>query len=176
MFSKFKKFALMFVFCMSIFGVTAFADVNTRSLGMDDKKYFLVCETNSGVFGYTFNTESPTFSISGVTVYEYVDGSWVLTTSSTNLSFGIVSSSTYYTNNQYLYDYVLKSEPNANFNYVNGDGVVVPPTIPPTALEAIAQIVPQLLSQLEVLLPVGVILLSTMLGVSLVRRLVPLFL
>ena len=56
------------------------------------------------------------------------------------------------------------------------DGTVNPPVIAPTVKQAVAKIVPDLLEQSKKLLPVGVMLLSTMLGVSLVPRLVRSFL
>lgn len=160
----FKKFLLTFVLCMGIFGVTAFASVQTP--GGESYDYYLYLTSVSGNDDIKVYSNSPFvikngyyYSTNSTGVY-YVNGVYNGEVPS-NYSLYIVSN----------WELVGTNSPD-----ISNDGDVIPPEIAPTVEKAIAKIVPDLSAQLQNLLPVGVILLSAMLVVSLVRRLVPLFL
>lgn len=155
MFGKFKKFAMMFVFCMSIFGVTAFAYTDPEGVE----------------YSYRLSFSNGSFKAYSNSPFERVDDNGYI--------------SYYATGKTYIYSENVRYQTVESGGLIGkgwndfveeSDVEIIPPEIAPTVMEAIQKIVPDLSSQLKILLPVGVILLSTMLGVSLVRRLVPLFL
>lgn len=156
----FKKILITFVFCMSIFGITAFADeIDSNTYNLPESyKYYV---TYSDVYGVR-------------TLYS----NDVIVVSGNNIS--ATGSCMVYVGEYGDFSDLFNSVSNVNFSVqeVIKSGVigVFPPSIPPTALEAIAKITPGLLAQLKILLPVGLIILSTLLGVSLIPRLVHLFL
>lgn len=165
----FKKFLLTFIFCMSVFGITAFAEVSTFAIAPNDIEYTYVT--------YFYNSDGQL--IQYYSDYEfYVDSSDIIRVGgptvqfcddlflqNLNLGNGICN-----INDDTITGLVI------NASSVGGTGSIIPPEVAPTVKEAIAKIVPDLSAQLKILLPVGVLILSTVLGVSLVRRLVPLFL
>lgn len=178
MFSKFKKFAMMFVFCMSIFGVTAFADV--VPLG-DVSSHTIVLSTGQTLkFGST-DDSSITYRISGGQIYFYNNSNvnvYILVGSSgVSVSPGAyVTSSVYDGLKSFTIDDIYCGNTGSSPSGLFDGSTIIPPEVAPTVKEAIAKIVPDLSAQLKILLPVGVLILSTVLGVSLVRLLVPLFL
>lgn len=168
MFGKFKKFAMMFVFCMGIFGVTAFAETsNSPFLAPDGESYKYYLSYKDIKFGYTTHIYSNSrIYLDGK--YYKCEGNWFKYDHNYELTFSGTSSTSllYLATNSSVTDIVLSEY----------TGEVNPPEIAPTVKQAIAKIIPDLSSQLKILLPVGVILLSTMLGVSLVPRLTRSFL
>lgn len=164
----FKKILITFILCMSVFSVVAFADtvplfdVPNKDIQTVYKSEFeVLMDGNYYVrtfyhdYPLTYDSSSQTFTFTGTT-YFYAGNSLL---------------STYEKGQTYRTGSTLR-----NVSINNKDGGVIPPTIPPTAKQAIQGIAPQLLKQSKNLLPVGVILLSTILGVSLVPRLVRSFL
>ena len=184
----FKKFILMFSFCISIFGITAFADVkedvSNYAFGLDDNLYYLSYTQNGNKYLVTFNSDSDYYffssefwQISGGIRYKYNSD---LMKYEYNYSGGAIQfgdKSYEFSTNCSSLKQSLNDKGWITGDYVSpGGGAVNPPVIAPTVGQAIQKIVPDLSNQLQVLLPVGVILLSTMLGVSLVKLLVHLFL
>lgn len=183
----FKKFLIIFAFCMSIFGITAFADVRTEELPNNDfnvlsdvsykdyKYYLAYVSSNGNKITVFFNEFKDSWTVNGI----YYTNNQLST--SFEMSIDVNSSyKEYNTDNIKFADFIKKQGKTINSSLTpspNYPGATVnPPVIAPTVTEAIQQITPGLSAQLKKLLPVGVILLSIMLGVSLVPRLVRLFL
>lgn len=176
----FKKFFLVLTLCLGIFGSMAFAsEIDSKDLSLDGNSYYISYNAAAGqVWLYTFNDYEIT-TRSGKNVFLFSEGiHYVQFSSDTDfVSQGSVynkyfeGTSSYYSSN--CPDFV---------SFVNSEGGsiesidVVPPVISPAVEEAIQGITPQLSNQLQEYLPTGVILLSLVLGVSLVPRLVRLFL
>lgn len=181
----FKKFCIVLTICLGMFSSLAFADtvdsdsVSTYAYNVDDKSYYIIFTgTVSGTrFLYTFDSisfdSSSSYPNSYICLqssnkYKLVDGVWEKFSGDVNIYMnGKVSDFT--TNNYDVYYSIVSN------GMYEGD-LVDPPAIAPTVEEAIQGIAPQLLNQLKEYLPIGVILLSIALGVSLVPRLVRLFL
>lgn len=174
MFEKFKRFGIMFLLCMGVFGTSVFASEKSsvELLGSSDYSYYLSYIASDG---------------DNVTVlFNEFGGSWVYDGELfyNGVSQGVSSLSVsddylyYNTNNSQVRSYLVSLGKKIDSSIVSmpQPGGIIPPSIPPTSLEAIQTIVPQLSTQLGILLPIGVIILSIMLGVSLVPRLVHLFL
>lgn len=168
----FKKFLVMFAFCMSIFGITAFADtVDPLALapdGTEYKYYYKITNyKDTGDYCFVYSNEEINFDVSSSAIRFTSKGPALLCFYN---SKGELTSTRVATGARVI------TVSSGFVPVITQNGSVLPPVIAPTAQQAIAKIVPGLSTQLKVLLPVGVILLSTMLGVSLVPRLVRLFL
>lgn len=150
---------------MSIFGVTAFADV--QAPGGTVYKYSVTKKNGYIIYTNFLPTVSDgKMNISGVL---YSGESYIGSVTGTLLSASDYFSSTGMKCTISGGGFTSIVEDNGNID-------VIPPEMAPTVKEAIAKIVPDLSTQLKILLPVGVTILSIMLGVSLVKRLVHLFL
>lgn len=154
---------MTFILSLGVFGVTVFADtikeIENFALAPDGTKYsYSVQWSNSGDTWIAYSNTEINYVNGGVT--------------------SLAGDTVFYKNGSFY-----ASRP-AGYRFHWGEmhdivenGVLIsPPVIAPTVGEAIREIIPRLSTQLKNLLPVGVILLSTMLGVSLVPRLVRLFL
>ena len=178
----FKKFFLVLTLCLGIFSSLAFADTidnsksldNSKALGIDDNIYYLEytgSESGRRIL-YTFDTikskDSGLF-IENCLQYFLVGDSFELSNSVAEISLSMGTFVNFDTNNLDVYDYIVSN------NLYSGD-LIDPPSMAPTVVKAIQGIAPQLSNQLKEYLPIGVIILSLGLGVSLIPRLVRLFL
>lgn len=151
----------MFVLCMGIFGTTAFASVTAPDGRAYDNYVFYQHKDGSYYQVYSnslFYVTDDGSIFCNKYWYKFKDGKSYLNTWGGVVSISEISS---------------RFESNLDLGI---NSPVVPPVVAPTVQEAISGIVPRLSNQLKILLPVGVILLSIMLGVSFLPRLVHLFL
>ena len=175
MFEKLKKFGFFFFLFVGVFSTTVFADVNTRShVALDGKSYTYFYKItgydSTGSYAFHYSDSPIKFEIKNEALYRVGECSGYESYYNSDGSLrrkGSFSGARAVVN--------IESGCSVKINGVDVGGII-PPVIAPTVGEAIQGIVPRLSKQLKNLLPVGVILLSTMLGVSLVRRLVRLFL
>lgn len=163
----YKKFLITFVLAMGVFGTVAFAGVldNSKTINLDSNPYYIQYTSSSGnVWIYTFTTVTENGSIFGdVKSYQKINGEYVFSENhSQGVSFNYVVKDII-SNNSFLYNYMYDND------LVNGG--IIPPKVAPTVEKAIQGIAPQFLKQLGQLLPIGVIILSLVLGVSLIPRL-----
>lgn len=165
----FKKFFVTFILCMGIFGITAFADVQERALGLDGNTYYLSYTLDGSKEILTFNESTSTnvVPVFNEYLFDKKKGEYVFNRTGGPLTVISVLNDVS-TNCPSLFE-ALKSKG------LVGSEVSVPPILAP-GLEEVQEIPTQLLGQLKILLPVGLLILSIMLGVSLVPRLVHLFL
>lgn len=158
----------MSIFIISAVGCFADSVSSSKAYNLDSNNYYVsstIIYSGLKVL-YTFNDYDGSGVISGnVNYYRYKDGSYVFYRKESSVTFS--SAMRYHaSNNTSLFSYL-----NSNFE-IDSDNSVLPPVIAPTVQKAITQIVPNFLEQLGNYLPTCILILSMLLGVSLVPRII----
>ena len=174
----FKKFLITFVLCLGMFGTVAFADTLTPPDSVKEYDYYLYLVENENwivsdsVFEIT--SDGTVLMTRGGYGYYVPSGplgsgnyvEWYGTDYQNSMGYTPI----YYGGNSTTGEYpILKSDIGySNFNIYNSDGTVFFSIL--NLIQMVEPIIPSFLKDLSELLPIGLVILSTLLIVSLLPR------
>ena len=185
----YEKVFNYFNFCLSIFSLTAFASTDLPSVpSFVNDSYYLTKDDDGYYWCYVWSDSSMKMWVDPVSrrVHGSNTSAKIYYLKYNGIEWVNPHGGSIYDDNYTYFDSVgiyFNAFYGGNVTFYTDDTysivynpAIIPPVVAPTVEKAIQGIAPQLLNQLQEYLPIGVMLLSLMLGVYLVPRLVRSFL